>query len=52
MLDGIINAYSDRDGEQIRKMLNSSFIKYMDVEFTILAKNLAEKWIEDPVCVN
>lgn len=50
MLDSIINAYSDHDCAQIKKMLNSPFIKHMDVEFAILAKNLADKWIVEPVC--
>jgi len=50
MLDSIVNAYSDHDCSQIRKMLNSPFIKHMDVEFAILAKSLAEKWIVEPVC--
>lgn len=49
MLDNIIIAYGDRDAEQIRKMLNNPFIKHLDVEFSILAKNLAEKWIVEPV---
>jgi len=50
MLDSIVNAYSDHDCAQIKKMLNSPFIKHMDVEFAILAKNLAEKWTVEPVC--
>lgn len=50
MLDTIVNAYSDRDSQLIKSMLNSAFIKHMDVEFTVLAKNLTEKWIEKPVC--
>lgn len=49
MLDNLVNAYSDRDGTQIKSLLNSPFIKHMDVEFAILAKSLAEKWIEEPV---
>ncbi|KAF0765592.1 gamma-soluble NSF attachment protein [Aphis craccivora] len=48
MLDSIINAYSDHDCAQIKKMLNSPFIKHMDVEFAVLAKNLADKWIVEP----
>jgi len=28
-------------------MLNSAFIKHMDVEFAILAKNLTEKWTDN-----
>ncbi|VVC39445.1 Tetratricopeptide-like helical domain [Cinara cedri] len=48
MLDNLLIAYTDRDGEQIRKMLNNPFIKHMDVEFSILAKNLAEKWLVEP----
>ncbi|XP_026804667.1 gamma-soluble NSF attachment protein [Rhopalosiphum maidis] len=48
MLDSIVNAYSDHDCAQIKKMLNSPFIKHMDVEFAILAKNLAEKWTVEP----
>ncbi|XP_050539969.1 gamma-soluble NSF attachment protein-like [Daktulosphaira vitifoliae] len=47
MLDDIINAYSDRDAEKINSTLNNSFIKYMDIEFAVLAKSLAEKWIID-----
>lgn len=50
MLDSLVTAYSDRDSAEIKRMLNSPFIKHMDVEFAILAKNLAEKWIEEPVC--
>lgn len=52
MLESIVNAYSDHDSAQILKMLNSPFIKHMDVEFAILAKSLAEKWIVEPVCYN
>lgn len=48
MLNTMVNAYSDRDGELIKSMLNSAFIKHMDVEFAILAKSLAEKWTEEP----
>lgn len=51
MLDDLVNAYSNRDGTQIKALLNSPFIKHMDVEFAILAKSLAEKWIEEPVCL-
>jgi len=50
MLDSIVSAYSDHDFAQIKKMLNNPFIKHMDVEFAILAKSLAEKWIVEPVC--
>lgn len=52
MLDSIISAYSERDGQQIKSLLNSAFIKHMDVEFAILAKSLAEKWIVELVCFN
>lgn len=52
MLDSLVNAYSDRDSAQIKTMLNNPFIKHMDVEFAILAKSLAEKWIVEPVCYN
>lgn len=52
MLDNIINAYSDRDSQQIKSLLNSAFIKHMDIEFAVLAKSLAEKWIVEPVCFN
>lgn len=52
MLDSIVNAYSDRDGQQIKSLLNSAFIKHMDVEFAILAKSLNEKWVVEPVCYN
>jgi len=50
MLNTMVNAYSDRDGQLVKSMLNSAFIKHMDVEFAILAKSLAEKWTEEPVC--
>lgn len=50
MLDSLVNAYSDRDSAQIKTLLNNPFIKHMDVEFAILAKNLAEKWTVEPVC--
>lgn len=49
MLDSLVTAYSDRDSAEIKRMLNSAFIKHMDVEFAILAKNLAERWVEEPV---
>lgn len=45
MLDGLVNACSERDGQQIKSWLNSPFIKFLDVEFAILAKSLIEKWI-------
>jgi len=47
-LDNIVNAHSERDYDQIRLMLNNPFIKHMDIEFAILAKNLAAKWVEEP----
>lgn len=50
MLDCIVNAYSNRDGQQIKTLLNSAFIKHMDVEFALLAKSLTEKWAVEPVC--
>jgi len=49
-MDNIVNAHSERDNDQIRLMLNNPFIKHMDIEFAILAKNLAAKWVEEPVC--
>lgn len=51
MLDSLVNAYSDRDGAQIKTLLNNPFIKHMDVEFAILAKSLGEKWTVEPVCL-
>lgn len=40
MLEALLQAYDEEDGEGVRTALNSPFIKHMDVEFSRLARDL------------